>query len=144
MVPDRRHLVMVVPGIGGSVLARPGDRSKVVWDAGFGDVVGLLARPGRLSLAENPHLTPVGLIKSKRLVPGWTVIEGYDRLWNRLARLAGMVPDDGAGDRVSGANLVASGTTFAAASSRPRRSWAPRSASGWRAWAGAVGTRTGA
>jgi len=112
VVPDRRHLVMVVPGIGGSVLARPAD-GKVVWDAGFGDIADLLARPGRLSLAENPHLTPVGLIRSKRLVPGWTVIDGYDRLWDRLAGLHGMVPDEGIpGRRLPGANLVAFGYDF--------------------------------
>jgi hypothetical protein len=38
----------MLPGIGGSVLARPGRRGKVVWDAGKGDVTdlvgGLVAR----------------------------------------------------------------------------------------------------
>lgn len=33
-VPGRRHLVVVVPGIGGSVLARPGRPEDIVWDAG--------------------------------------------------------------------------------------------------------------
>ena len=40
----RRHLVVVLPGIGGSVLARPWD-AKVVWNAGFGDIADLLIHP---------------------------------------------------------------------------------------------------
>ena len=107
----RRHLVVVVPGIGGSVLAEPGE-GAVVWDAGFGDIADLLMRPGRMSLQENAHLIPRGLIKSKRLVPGWTVIDGYDRLWKGLEGLPGVVADTAEGARVPGANLVAFGYDF--------------------------------
>jgi pimeloyl-ACP methyl ester carboxylesterase len=107
----RRHLVVVVPGIGGSVLARPRD-GKVVWDAGFGDIADLLLRPGRVSLEENPHLEPRGMISSKRLVPGWTVIDGYERLWSELSALPGAKVDDGKGERVLGANVVAFGYDF--------------------------------
>src|SRR3712207_8815552 len=42
---DRRHLVVVLPGIGGSVLARPGKPEDVVWDAGKGDIADLVVRP---------------------------------------------------------------------------------------------------
>ena len=107
----RQHLVVVIPGIGGSVLARPRD-GKVVWDAGFGDIADLLLRPGRMSLDDNPHLEPRGMIRSKRLVPGWTVIDGYERLWNQLAALPDVTADDGTGGRVPGANLVAFGYDF--------------------------------
>ncbi|MGH8885565.1 MAG: hypothetical protein ACRDYX_10420 [Egibacteraceae bacterium] len=46
-MPGRRHLVVVVPGIGGSVLARPGNPEDVVWDAGIGDITDLVVHPDR-------------------------------------------------------------------------------------------------
>ncbi|WP_043684276.1 esterase/lipase family protein [Streptomyces xylophagus] len=97
---ERKHLVYVLPGIGGSVLERPaaGKRAaKTVWDAGFGDIAGLLARPGRLAVDE--PLRPVGLIRSKRLLPGWTVVPGYERQWAGLQALPGVVMDMGHPDR---------------------------------------------
>ncbi|WP_039932708.1 lipase/acyltransferase domain-containing protein [Streptomyces viridochromogenes] len=96
----RRHLVYVLPGIGGSVLERPeegAERSKVVWDAGFGDIAGLLSRPHRLAVDE--PLRAVGLIGSKRLLPGWTVVPGYERLVANLQALPGAVVDTGHPDR---------------------------------------------
>jgi pimeloyl-ACP methyl ester carboxylesterase len=110
-VAKRKHLVIVLPGIGGSVLARRAgsrveDRRDVVWDAGFLDIADLMLRPGRMSLSE--QLDPVGLITAKRLVSGWTVIDGYDRLRGSLQNLRGAVVDWGdpaAG--VRGANIVA-------------------------------------
>jgi hypothetical protein len=51
----RKHLVVVVPGIGGSVLELTG---KVAWDAGFGSVTGLGVTAHRLSLAEAPAMRP--------------------------------------------------------------------------------------
>jgi hypothetical protein len=33
-MPGLQRLVLVLPGIGGSVLARPDDLDDVVWDAG--------------------------------------------------------------------------------------------------------------
>jgi pimeloyl-ACP methyl ester carboxylesterase len=107
-VSVREHLVVIVPGIGGSVLARPENVDKVVWDAGFGDIAGLGFHPGELSFAEQPELTPVGLIKGRRLLPGWTVVHGYGGLLTRLGRLPGAVVDEGhPGQRVRGANVVA-------------------------------------
>jgi pimeloyl-ACP methyl ester carboxylesterase len=112
-VAERKHLVIVLPGIGGSVLARPmgagfSGHGKVVWDAGFLDVADLVLHPGRMSLSEQPALRPVGLIKAKRLVPGWTVIEGYDRLRQSLEGLPGAVLDWGEpAARIPGANIVA-------------------------------------
>ncbi|MFI1047514.1 hypothetical protein ACH4U3_17215 [Streptomyces griseoruber] len=82
------HLVVVVPGIGGSVLerTRADGRPVRVWDAGVGGIGGLLLRPGRLSLAEEERLRPVGLITSKHLLPGWTVVHGYEGLVAGIGR----------------------------------------------------------
>ncbi len=106
----RKHLVIVLPGIGGSVLARAaassGERRAVVWDAGFLDIADLVLRQGRMNVSE--QLDPVGLICSKRLVPGWTVIDGYDGLRMALQSLPGAVVDWGdPAVRVRGANIVA-------------------------------------
>jgi pimeloyl-ACP methyl ester carboxylesterase len=78
-----RHLVVVLPGIGGSVLARPGDAGDVVWDAGKGDIADLVVRPGRMSLVEAPRLVPLGLTESTKFL-GFTVVPGYERLLGEL------------------------------------------------------------
>ena len=101
----RKHLVVVVPGIGGSVLERAGD---VLWDAGFESVARLGLAGHWLSLAEAPALRPTGLIRSRAVVPGWTVVCGYDRLMASLGKLPGAVVDGGHPDeRVPDANVVA-------------------------------------
>lgn len=101
----RKHLVMVVPGIGGSVLEHSG---KVLWDAGFGSVARLGVAAHRLSLAEAPVLRPTGLIRSRAVVPGWTVACDYDRLMASLGELPEAVVDDGHPDRrVPDANIAA-------------------------------------
>ncbi|MET7288992.1 hypothetical protein [Streptomyces sp. NPDC005573] len=96
----RNHLVYVLPGIGGSVLERPGGggtQPEVAWDAGFGDIAGLLLRPRRLA-ADEP-LRATGLIRSKRLLPGWSVVPGYERLVANLQALPGAVIDTGHPER---------------------------------------------
>lgn len=101
----RKHLVVVVPGIGGSVLEQSGN---MLWDAGFGSVARLGLAAHRLSLAEAPAVRPTGLIRSRAVVPGWTVVCGYDRLMAVLGRLPGAVADNGHPDRrVPNANVVA-------------------------------------
>ena len=101
----REHLVVVVPGIGGSVLEQSG---TVLWDAGFGSVARLGLAAHRLSLAEARVVRPTGLIRSRAVVPGWTVVCGYDRLMAALAALPGAVVDGGQPDRrVRDANVVA-------------------------------------
>lgn len=101
----RKHLVVVVPGIGGSVLEQSGD---ALWDAGFGSLARLGLAAHRLSLAEAPEVRPTGLIRSRAVIPGWTVVCGYDRLMAALGRLPGAVVDDGHPDRrVPDANVVA-------------------------------------
>ena len=70
---DRKQLIVVLPGIGGSVLARPGGPDDVVWDAGKGDIAGVVFRPDRLSIDEAPHLDPLGLTESTKFL-GFTVV----------------------------------------------------------------------
>jgi len=103
---DRRQLIVVLPGIGGSVLARPDRSGEVVWDAGKRDIAGLAFLPGRLSLEEAPHLEPSGLTESTKLL-GFTVVAGYEKLLDQLA-VFGTV--DRRGDPrcpVAGADVVA-------------------------------------
>ncbi|MGH4000043.1 MAG: lipase/acyltransferase domain-containing protein, partial [Pseudonocardiaceae bacterium] len=103
---DWRHLVVVLPGIGGSVLARPDDPDDVVWDAGKGDIAGLVLRPDRMSLAEAPRLAPLGLTESTKFL-GFTVVPGYEGL---LAQLESQGKVDRRGDPChpdTGADVVA-------------------------------------
>jgi len=103
----RDHLV-VVPGIGGSVLALPGRPEERLWEAGFRDIGDILLRPERLSLGEHEHLEPVGLIRTRKAFGVWTAIPGYDRLLSRLGELPGAVVDDGTpAGRGMDANVVA-------------------------------------
>lgn len=71
-----QHLVVVLPGIGGSVLARPGTPEDVVWDAGKADIADLVLRPARMSVPESPHLEPLGLTESTKFL-GFTMVPGY-------------------------------------------------------------------
>jgi hypothetical protein len=75
---QQRPLIVVLPGIGGSVLARPGDPADVVWDAGKADIADLVVHPERMSVAEWPRLEPVGLTRSTKLL-GFTVVPGLVR-----------------------------------------------------------------
>ena len=103
---ERRRLIVVLPGIGGSVLARPGGSDDVVWDAGKGDIAGVVFRPSRLRLDEAPHLEPVGLTESTKFL-GFTIVPGYEKLLDQLAVFG---PIDRRGDPkrpVPGAAVVA-------------------------------------
>lgn len=76
-----RHLVVVVPGIGGSVLETV-DGSPV-WGQGRGALAGALVDPSPLTVAEHPSLQPVALFPSMRML-GWMVVPGYDGLVRQL------------------------------------------------------------
>ncbi|HSV66516.1 MAG TPA: hypothetical protein VLJ59_11495 [Mycobacteriales bacterium] len=86
MQQDRlRHLIVIVPGIGGSVLED--ETGGVVWGTRRG-IAGSVASPSRLSLAE--RLTPVGLIPTITVVPGFFAVAGYDALvWQICTTFAG-------------------------------------------------------
>ncbi|HET8684800.1 MAG TPA: hypothetical protein VFM54_23450, partial [Micromonosporaceae bacterium] len=76
------HLVVVVPGIGGSVLEGPDG------GAGYGQGLRQLAAsvgwPERLSLAEHPQLRPVGLLSTMAVIPPLLVVPGYDGLVRQI------------------------------------------------------------
>jgi hypothetical protein len=73
----RDHLIVVLPGIGGSVLAPRGRPDEPVWSVGWSDRH-LLRHPDLLALGAD--LEPVELIKSLKPVPFWTAVTGYEGL----------------------------------------------------------------
>ncbi len=110
---ERQHLVVVLPGIGGTRLVDPERTERVVWDAALPDVANVLIRPDVLSLDRYPALRPQGLIRSKKLFGPWGKIDGYERLLNTLRNLPGVVLDDGTSPHpVLHANVVAIGYDF--------------------------------
>lgn len=91
----RNYLVVVLPGIGGSVLA-PDRTARPIWQARLSEVPNVLRRPERLSLAEHEFLEPVGLVKTRKVCGFWTPIIGYENLLTGLAGLPGVrAVDDG-------------------------------------------------
>src|SRR5688572_17442956 len=72
-----RHLIVVVPGIGGSVLTDR--RGNPVWGDSRKRVVQVLRHPGRLALSEAPSLHPIGLMPSAGYIPPFR-LHGYDGL----------------------------------------------------------------
>ncbi|MGH4022218.1 MAG: lipase/acyltransferase domain-containing protein [Pseudonocardiaceae bacterium] len=86
-----QHLVVVIPGIGGSVL-EAADGSPM-WGQGRRQIGGALWDPARLSLAVYPRLRPVDLLGSIRVLP-WMVVPGYDRLVRQLTNVFGLTNDD--------------------------------------------------
>ncbi len=75
------HLVVVVPGIGGSVLRTAAGAAR--WDEHRRRLAGAATRPRRLGLDTSPDLVPVGLMPDITLV-GPVVVPGYDRLVRKL------------------------------------------------------------
>ncbi len=92
-------LVVVLPGIGGTVLAEPGpggrlalDRfgePRMVWSASLCDAT-LLTNPQRLSLTTFPELVPLGLLPTRMPFGLFTAVHGYERL---VQSAASAVPD---------------------------------------------------
>ena len=78
-----RHLIVIVPGIGGSVLVTRDE--AVVWGRGRRHLAATLAWPERLSLVEHPDLVPVDVVPATRVLP-WIVIHGYDSLIRKIQK----------------------------------------------------------
>src|SRR5262249_3992941 len=75
-------LIVVIPGIGGSVLESPA--GDVLWKASSDAIRRLLRYPGRF--ASDEIARPVGLIESWGLFPGITAIHGYYKLMTSIGR----------------------------------------------------------
>jgi pimeloyl-ACP methyl ester carboxylesterase len=76
-----RHLVVVIPGIGGSVLESPA--GEPVHGQGRSQLVQAVVDPSRLDLYEQPDLRPVELLSSVTVFPP-LVLHGYDGLVRQL------------------------------------------------------------
>jgi hypothetical protein len=73
--------VVVVPGIGGSVLSRAGGTA---WATTTSRMTGALVRPGGLDLDRAPNLEPTALIRTFTAVGGLLHIQGYEGLEDHL------------------------------------------------------------
>ncbi|GIF26822.1 hypothetical protein Ate02nite_95520 [Paractinoplanes tereljensis] len=76
------HLIVIVPGIGGSVLQDSSGR--IVWGSATG-IATTLPRPRRLELLTEPALTPVGLLPTIGVAPP-LLVPGYDKLVTAVRR----------------------------------------------------------
>ncbi|CAM5521881.1 lipase/acyltransferase domain-containing protein [Streptomyces avidinii] len=76
-----KHLVVVVPGIGGSRLQTPEGVAR--WDQHRRRLVGAAFRPERLRLDRHPALVPVGLLPDITVL-GPFVVPGYDGLVRKI------------------------------------------------------------
>jgi len=76
--------VVVVPGIGGSVLSRAD--GTPAWATTRSRLAGALLRPGGLDLEQAPDLEPTGLISTFTAVGGLLHLQGYEGLENQLRR----------------------------------------------------------
>lgn len=106
MTDRLEHLVLVVPGVLGSVLS--GADGVPSWGPGLGDLARTIRWPSALSLADHPDLVPSGLLPTIRLIPPF-VVPGYDRLVRRIgAAFAGARVDLACpgGNRNLNANVV--------------------------------------
>jgi pimeloyl-ACP methyl ester carboxylesterase len=102
-----RHLVIVIPGLGGSVLRdHAGAR---LWGGGLTRFAASTMLPAQLSVDENPHLVPTGLLSTVGDLPGFANVHPYDGLLKRLRHdFLEVVVDDGHPDhRNLNANVVA-------------------------------------
>lgn len=80
-----RHLIVQLPGIGGSVLARAG---VPVWDVTAAKLAGLAVRPDLVTL-NGDDLEPVGLVDTMTIIPGLSALPGYDTMIGNLRRWFG-------------------------------------------------------
>jgi hypothetical protein len=81
-----RHHVIVIPGIGGSVLER---HRKAVWGSGLLNIANAALRPEPLVLDEGDGIEPAGLLPDATVGPFWAAIRGYDELRGKLTDAVG-------------------------------------------------------
>ncbi|MGH3921426.1 MAG: hypothetical protein ACRDTT_00850 [Pseudonocardiaceae bacterium] len=100
-----RHLIVVIPGMGGSVLERAGEP---VWGDGLLRAVQRVCDPAPLALSSGDGVRAVGLIRSAWILPGWAVMHGYERLVQGICNsFEGVILDEGHPDgRVPDADVV--------------------------------------
>lgn len=81
---------------------------ETLWTARIPNIASTLRSPDRLSVEESPDLVPTGLVRSTTVLPGLSILPGYERVAARLAALPGAVPDVCRPDRprVPGANVL--------------------------------------
>ena len=84
-----RHLVVVVPGIGGSVLEPLDPGQRAAWDVTVHGVARRLVDPSLLSVEEHPALRPTGLVSGVTVFGRLTVLPGYAGLARSLANQLG-------------------------------------------------------
>ncbi len=82
-MPRLRHLVVVLPGIGGSVLSRA---DGPAWATTKEVLRGALIRPGGLDLDREPALEPTALVGTFTALGGLLHIQGYEGLEEHLRR----------------------------------------------------------
>lgn len=77
-----RHLVVFIPGIGGSVLAgADGSGGYALTTDGLART---LTSPGGLDLQQHPDLAPTGLVDDLAILPPLLTLPGYGRICQRL------------------------------------------------------------
>jgi hypothetical protein len=82
-------LVVVVPGIGGSVLEPLDPGQRAAWDVTVPGVARRLVDPSLLSVEEHPVLRPTGLVSGVTVFGRLTVLPGYAGLVRQLANQLG-------------------------------------------------------
>lgn len=75
------YLIVQVPGLGGSVLAR---RGAAVWDTTVAKLARIAFDAEAVALSDADDLEPVGLVKSMTVIPGLLSLPGYEVMISNL------------------------------------------------------------
>jgi len=93
------HLYVILPGIGGSVLTRGrGPAASIVW-GGPKELAHRLLDPSGLEVGDDDGIRATAAISDWRILPGWSVIDGYAGLVDEVSRVTGLGVDWGDPDR---------------------------------------------
>jgi hypothetical protein len=123
-----RHLVVIIPGIGGSVLESPS--GLPMWGQDRGQVVKAVMDPDILSVAESAELVPTDLLRSITVLPPFPfTIHGYGGLVGAIEReFDGVRVDIGGRDASTSRRMwCCSRTTSASGSRTPPTAFTPTS-----------------